>query len=167
MDLKTVSALLDYNADTGVFRWKVRRPNAEAGSIAGSARPDGYWKVSVGGKSYLAHRLAWLFITGEPPTGVIDHANGDKLDNRASNLRDVSQETNMHNQRGVHKSNTSGYRGVSWNKSTLKWTAFISVKGKSKYLGQFPTPELAHEAYVTAKRATHSVCNFNPTGLGE
>jgi hypothetical protein len=167
MNLEDFSTLLDYNRSTGVFTWKVRRPHKPVGSVAGSARPDGYWKLAVKGKSYLAHRVAWLFINGEWPRNVIDHKNGNKQDNRAVNLRDVSTLDNMHNQHGMHVTNKSGYRGVSWNKATQKWTAFISIRNKTQYLGQFNTPEEAYEAYINAKQAAHSACNFNPMGFGE
>ena len=88
--LKTaIAAELDYNPETGVFRWKRdgRGCFKRAGAEAGGARPDGYKSIRVLGRQWLCHRLAWVMTHGEEPPRVIDHINRDKSDNRIENLR--------------------------------------------------------------------------------
>ena len=85
--------LLSYNTDTGEFRWRVtRRGAARAGSVAGCVRHDGYVRIAIDGKRYLAHRLAWLYVHGEL-VPELDHANGVRSDNRLDNLRPATRIT--------------------------------------------------------------------------
>lgn len=142
-----VRELLDYDPETGVFRWRSNRGgSARAGSIAGSIRPKfGYVDVCVGREKWLGHRLAWLYVYGEIP-GTIDHINGVTSDNRIANLRCCTQAENTYNTR-LRKNNTSGFKGVSFCSMTKRWAAQIR-KGKRKWtIGRFDTPEAAHEAY--------------------
>jgi hypothetical protein len=148
--------LLDYDPVIGVFKWKVRRGrSAPAGSIAGrvskAARDSGggYRWIGVDGKEYLAHRLAWLYMTGEMPTEEIDHRNTERTDNRFENLRKSTGSQNMANKR-PQSNNTTGFKGVSLNKATGKYVASIKCNGQYEYLGLHATPELAHAAYVAA-----------------
>lgn len=145
--------VLNYNPETGVFIWKIPTgKRTKVGSVAGSIRKDGYRPIKVDGHRYLAHRLAWLYQTGEWPTDVIDHINGDPSDNRIANLREASRFQNQQNQ-GVRKNNTSGFKGVSLSRG--RWCAEIRVHGKKKSLGSFDTPEEAHAAYCTAAEQFH------------
>ena len=106
-------------------------------------------------KAYLkAHRLAWFFVYGEWPQKQIDHINGNKSDNRISNLRLATASQNLSN-KGITKSNTSGYKGVSFNRTKKKWMASIKVNKKSINLGYFLTPEEASEAYKAAAIKHH------------
>ena len=149
---------LDYNKDTGVFTWKMQRGTIRIGSIAGSKLGD-YWSIRLSNKTHLAHRIAILYVDGAfPAIGTeIDHINGDSLDNSYSNLRVVSKTINNQNRRRAYKTNKSGYLGV--HKEPLytnnPWKATIKVSGKSLSIGHFPTPELAHAAYIDAKRKYH------------
>lgn len=129
-------SLLDYNPDTGDFIWKVRRPRRNPGDVAGSPHNRGYHKVAVAGKYYQAHRLAFLFMTGDWPTGVVDHINGNKLDNRWENIRDVTQSENMANQ-SLYKSNKSGVPGVTWDPRRAGWIAIIKFRKETRWLGFF------------------------------
>jgi hypothetical protein len=92
------------------------------------------------------HRM----IMGDPPDNVIDHVNHNKLDNRRQNLRVCTHQQNQFN-RGKNSNNTSGYKGVHWNKQTQKWKAQIN----HKYLGLFDSAEEAHRAYVRAAQELH------------
>lgn len=142
--------MLDYDPETGVFTRHV------SGRIAGTVRPDGYNQISVNKKLYLAHRLAWVYIYGAIPDGLdIDHKNRIKTENWIENLRCVTHSINLQNQRRPRLGNTSGYLGVYWRKDAKKWQAQITTNGINKYLGLFSQPELAHEAYLTAKRDLH------------
>lgn len=146
--------LLRYEPETGNFvRLVTTSSNAKAGMIAGSAKKDGYIKIRIDGKIHSAHRLAWLYMTGDWPEHHIDHVNGDSYDNRWKNLRNVDRQTNLQNQRRAHRNNKSGLLGVSVHRSGYQ--ADIWVNGKKRYLGIHETPEAAHAAYISAKREAH------------
>lgn len=148
--------LLSYDPDTGVFTWAVNRFRARVGMVAGSLHGEGYRKIKLDGIDYLEHRLAWLYVTGAFPQEDTDHINGNRADNRIVNLRDVSRTTNMHNERAPRTNGTSGFLGVSWVSSRKKWRAKITVGSKRKTIGEFSSPEAAHEAYLNAKRVLHA-----------
>lgn len=160
-----VRELLDYDPNTGVLTWKERSPslfncvkhseewackrwnNRCAGKPAGSLMSsNGYWRVSIFGRYYLAHRLVWLYVTGNFPNHHIDHKNGCRIDNRFDNLREVLPAQNSKNRR-MNSRNTSGFTGISFNKSNCLWIAYGWKNNKRAYLGSFKTPEMAHLAY--------------------
>ena len=148
--------VLEYSSDTGYFTWLVTRgPKAPAGTRAGTPHARGYVALMVDQKLYLAHRLAWLYVTGAWPVHTIDHINGARDDNRLANLRDVTLQSNLHNQSTPYKSNKTGLRGVSFEPRSNKWYARIRVNKKSVMLGYFATAEEAHAAYTSAKRLHH------------
>lgn len=147
--------LLDYNQETGIFTWKVRRAAVKAGAQANSKNQKGYIGICVDKKHYKAHRVAWLFVYGSWPDGEIDHINGVKDDNRISNLRAVPKSLNQQNQRQARSDSSSGLLGVSWYSAGNKWKADIRVDGKKKHLGYFHCKDTAHQAYLSAKRQMH------------
>lgn len=112
------------------------------------------WYMVSRGNSYAArfeekktrylHREIMGIAVGERVE--IDHINRDKLDNRKSNLRICTRGQNQVN-KPIQKNNTSGYKGVSWNKRLGRWVAYISENGKAKQLGLFNTKEEAAMAY--------------------
>lgn len=143
-------ALLHYNPETGVFTNRVfRSANARSGEIAGTADKDGYWQIQIDGKIYKSHRLAWFYVTGIPPTFDVDHKDTVKSNNSWGNLRPTTQFLNNGNCR-KRKTNTSGFKGVTWDKSRNKWMAQIQVNKRFVYLGRFNDPAQAHEAYKAA-----------------
>jgi len=101
-------------------------------------------------KLYQMHRV----IMNAPKGLQVDHINGDRLDNRRSNLRLCTQSQNASN-RGKNKNNTSGYKGVSWNKREKKWSARIRVNGKLYFLGNFIDIKYAAQAYNIAAKKYH------------
>lgn len=151
--------LLYYDASTGVFTRRVTTsPKAQVGAVAGGLDGKKHWVIRVDSRRYQAHRLAWLYVHGEWPTGDIDHINGDGADNRIGNLRDVTRTTNMQNQRRARVGNTTKLLGVT--KKRNKWQAYITTNGKPQYLGLFDTAEAAHAAYLQAKRQQHAGCTI-------
>jgi hypothetical protein len=155
MDKNYLSQLLHYDPSTGVFSWKVnRRGGAMAGKEAGSITSKGYRSIRVFNSRYGAHRLAFLFMTGFMPASDIDHINGNRADNRWSNLRDVSRSVNMQNLHRPHKDNATGFLGVS--KFRNKYQASIRANGTTTRIGLYDCPQMAHAAYIASKRALHT-----------
>lgn len=148
--------LLAYTPDTGTLIWRTHRGRkAPAGSVAGNLRISGYVQVIVDGRAHGAHRLAWLLATGAWPAGEIDHIDGDKSNNRFSNLRDVTRKVNIENRRRCTKSSRSGLLGVS-PRANGKWLSQIQVDGVKHHIGIFDSPEAAHQAYLDHKRRLHT-----------
>lgn len=96
---ESLRELLHYDPQTGIFTWRVTRGNLKACSRAGSMKEDGYIRVCIGERRYHAHRLAWLYVTGDWPVEEIDHINRNKADNRFTNLRPATRSTNEQNRR--------------------------------------------------------------------
>lgn len=96
--------------------------------------------------SILMHRVI-MGLTD--PKIQVDHKNGNGLDNQRENLRTATGRQNQYNQ-GIHRNNTSGFKGVYWQKSARKWRAFIKVRGKQVHLGLFDDPQKAAQAYDIA-----------------
>jgi hypothetical protein len=136
MDRTTLTAHIHYDPVTGVFTRRRKWGSKPAGSVIGCLSPQGYWQIGVCGRTYAAHRLAWLYMTGDWPAGDIDHINRTRADNRFTNLRAVSRSENLQNARR-RDNNTSGYTGVSWSKSKKRWRANIMVLGRPLNLGYF------------------------------
>lgn len=115
-----------------------------------------YFQVRYGNPERLvvAHRVVWFLTRGTWPAGLIDHRDGNGLNNHKDNLRLGSQSSNMENIRGAKRSNKLGLLGVHQHKNSFR--AAIMVRGKRIELGLFPTPEDAHEAYMAEKRARHA-----------
>lgn len=123
-----------------------------AGKLAGSDSPHGYTLVSLpGGGKTGAHRIVWLLAYGEWPSRQIDHINGDRDDNRLTNLRLATPSENRQNQK-LHRDSRTGFKGVSLDKRRNKYMARITFGGRQRSLGCFETAELAHAAYVAAAR---------------
>lgn len=155
--------LLSYDPETGLFTRLVRvARRAKAGDVLRSVNRHGYVAFAIDGKTYQGHRLAWLYAYGEWPAGQIDHLNGVRDDNRLANLRDVPAHTNVQNQRSARVNNKSGFMGVHFRSRYPKnpFVAQITVAGRVCHIGNYPTPELAHAAYVEAKRQHHAGCTL-------
>lgn len=150
--------LVKYDPDSGLMTRLVKTSyRISVGDACGNVNAQGYLVARIHTKKRPVHRLAWLYMTGDWPTGEIDHLNGERTDNRWANLRDATDAVNAQNTRRARTDNKStGLLGVSKN-----WRGFrarIMVDRKMLHLGTFKTPELAHEAYVKAKRELHEGC---------
>jgi len=159
-----VRELLHYDTETGVFTWRVdvgRWGRTKAGTVTGSPDTLGYLRIGVGGCDLYAHRLAWLYMTGNWPNGDIDHVDGCPSNNSWRNLRDVSHKTNSENRRKAAKGKKSGLPiGVSIERDTGVFVSHIMTNGRIHSLGRHSTPEAAHAAYVDAKRKLHAGCTI-------
>ena len=139
--------LLHYEPETGVFTWiESTSSRIKIGDIAGNKGVDGYIDIRIYGKLLRAHRLAYLYMTGEWPANHVDHINGIKHCNIWTNLRECTQSQNLLNI-GMRKNNKSGFKGVSWGNRDKKWRAQAQLNGKHFSLGSYCSPELASEAY--------------------
>lgn len=148
-------SLFNYDPLTGVFVRKVKVCNkSKLGEVAGTINACGYLAISIYKKIYLAHRLAWLYMTGEFPKEQIDHINMNRQDNRWCNLRIANKSENMSN-RSKQVNNTSGYKGVYLRKDTNKYVARINVNGLCKILGNYKSAEMAYQAYIKAAKKYH------------
>lgn len=152
--------VLHYDPMTGLFTWLVRlSQRAKVGDVAGRFRRDtGYRSIRLDGREYYAHRLAWLYMTGEWPADEIDHINGSRSDNRWANLRAADRSLNQQNERIARSTSVTGLLGAHRRHGTFR--ASIVVDGRKKELGAFGTAEEAHAAYVKAKRALHPGCTI-------
>lgn len=130
------------------LRW-VTQPGTKklVGLMAGADRGDGYYKICFKKKRYYAHRVVWELHNGKLSKGEqIDHIDQNPSNNRISNLRIATNSENNCN-RSRQSNNTSGFKGVSWNKFTQSWEAYIKLNGKRKFLGYFLRKESAALAY--------------------
>lgn len=143
-------ALLNYDPETGLFTYKVTRGPMKAGTTAGTKEPMwGHIRIIIARKHYFAHRLAWLWMTGEWPAAQIDHANLVSDDNRWTNLRAATGTQNRANTR-THKNNLVGVKGV--RRSRQKWRAQIAINRTTINVGTFDTKEQAAAAYAAKAR---------------
>ena len=153
--------VLNYDYETGVFTWMEsgRGKYKRAGAPAGAATRYGYLTVCVDGTIHLAHRLAWFYMTGAWPLHEIDHIDGNKINNKFSNLRDVARGVNQQNIRIARADSKTGVLGVSPTKNG-KFVAVVQLAGKQNYLGYYDTIEQASSAYLEAKRKMHIGCTI-------
>lgn len=162
--------LISLDPETGELSWMLRGPEWFAGGCGrytperiakiwnkryagtpalNSAHSMGYRSGKVLYVDMLAHRVVWALSHGEWPTNTIDHINGDKTDNRPSNLRDVMHAENMKNlpYRGGA---SSGHIGVWHRAKNRKFDAYLTIAGKKKHVGSFSTLDEAVAARASA-----------------
>jgi hypothetical protein len=156
LNAQRLREVLLYSPISGSFRWcKMLSNKGPVGAVAGRLDSHGHVVIGIDRRLYRANRLAWLYMTGEWPAGEVDHKDTVRENNAWSNLRDVPHAINMQNSRQARSSNAVGLLGVHLCAQTKKYRAAITLNGKCKQLGRFDTPELAHLAYVAAKRVMH------------
>lgn len=161
-DYEVLLPFLRYDPGTGDFRWLIRPArHIRIGDIAGSFTQERYRQIKFGGKTYFAHRLAWLLTYGEWPVGQIDHINGIKHDNRIVNLREVTSSENIQAIFTAQSNSATGLRGTTQLKATGRFQSRIAVAGKRVFLGDFETAEQAHAAYIKAKAELHPASNLS------
>lgn len=154
--VETLKMHLSYCPYSGIFHRIEKSANCvKIGEVAGSLR-RGYIVISINKKQYPAHRLAWLYMTGEMPVEFIDHINGIRNDNRFCNLREATNGQNMQNKTKPHSNNKVGVLGVGQHPKTGKWIARITIDKKVKSLGSYLSMEDAIEARLKGKEKYHT-----------
>lgn len=152
--LEEVNSLLEYNPDTGLFKWKPGLGNKSKLKVAGSRDMSRPIAIEIYGVKYFAHRLAWLIVNGKWPDKAIDHINGICTDNRICNLREATIAENNMNCK-ISARNTSGVKGIYWNKAFKKWHGRLRVDGKNIHIGLFDDLEFADLAMSEARIKFH------------
>jgi len=173
---KLLLELLSYNPKTGKLFWNARKTHhfeqsrktsgatneslcrswntqfagKEAFTAHKNGKRGGYKVGAINARNYRAHRIIWMMVHGvDPKQNEIDHKNHVRDDNRIDNLRMVAQHGQARNM-ALHKSNKSGFAGVSWDKQKMKWRAVIEVNGKQLFLGRFDDKDDAIRARKAA-----------------
>lgn len=164
--------IYDYN--TGILYHKTDktcgkgRVICKKGSVAGcepKTAKTKHKRVHIKGKQYNYHHIVWLMHYGHLPIYEIDHIDGDPTNNKINNLKDVTHRKNQMNQKR-NANNSSGLRGVTYDKSRGKWRAQININGVTKNLGRFDDKYDAFNAYKKNAQKygyTERHINANPT----
>ena len=137
---------LSYDPETGIFSYLPSKRSRRLRTEVGTLNTNGYIRVSIDSKLYYAHRLAWLYVHGEYPKDQIDHMDGNRANNKISNLRCATPQVNAQNPK---------YEYSGYSKHGRKWRAKIGIDGKCFYLGSYDTPEEASYAYKCARKQYH------------
>jgi len=161
-----VRELFDYDAETGVFTNRVDRSlSARKGEVAGGLnKTTGYWRIRENGKSYQAHRLAWLYVY--LPEHGLDHKNRIRHHNWIENLREATSSCNIKNSK-IKNNNVSGITGVYWYKRYKKWAVTIHDKSyKRIFIGYFTSKlEAANARYNAEIEHDYPNCNTQSSAL--
>lgn len=167
-----LARIFRYDPETGVLYWRARsedlfsdtpRRSRQRNAVWWNGRfaekracksdsHKGYLRVGVFGVEYPAHRIVWALNTGTWPSGALDHVDGNKTNNRMSNLRIATVSENNRNRAAFGKSK---FRGVSWRSRQNTWVAAIKLDGKTEFLGLFKAEEEAARAYDAAATRLH------------
>lgn len=171
VQVETVRAALDYDPATGGFTWRWRSDMRAGWNTRWAGKPAGsiwkregyssYIQIGLYGRSYWAHRLAWLYVNGEWPPFRLDHRDGNGLNNAIGNLRPATTGQNRANSR-TGRNNIIGLKGVYLTK-TGKFRAAIRASGRQRTIGYFDTAEEAHAAY--AREATREFGAYAHDGM--
>lgn len=154
-----LKATVSYNPETGELTWIVPSKGTKAGAVVGNVCSRGnkqikqYRECKILGHRYYVHNLVWFIHYGSWPVYQVEHKDGNGLNNRLDNLRDVPQVINCRNQ-SKSANNTSGVTGVYWNGSA--WIANICLNYKTYYLGSFASLEEA----AAVRKATAARLEF-------
>ena len=142
---------LKYDKETGKLHYLIAPSQRNSvGDEAGSISWSGYRVIRLKGFRYRSHRVIWFMVNGSWPKGQIDHINGDRLDNRIENLRDVPHVKNQKNMK-VARNNSSGFTGVSLCFTAGKWKAQTGSRSNYKFLGRYNELSEAVKARVEAE----------------
>ena len=150
---------VSYDSESGLITW-VKSPSANCvvGTQVGGIDKDGYAYFHLHKKRWPIHRMAWVLTQGPIPDGYeIDHIDGNRANNKLTNLRLATRSENNQNRRTARKDSKTGIIGVGQHKrSKLFFARIVGLDGKKRSLGYFKTPEEAGTAYLKCKREIHS-----------
>jgi len=147
---KLADRVFQYNPITGELTYKKDSYRKKKGDKVGCVSESNKYNrltLRLDGKSktFYAHRIIWFIVFGEVPN-VIDHIDGNGKNNKLDNLRNGTHQENTFNA-GASKNNSSGYKGVSFDKSRNKWLAQIGIDNQRKFIGRFSSAKDASDAY--------------------
>jgi hypothetical protein len=157
LSIARLHELLKYEPLSGKLCWRERDRNLSGLEAGGVDRRDGYRRVRIDGRMCLTHRVIIAMVEREWPKAQVDHINGNRSDNRLSNLRSVEQRENLLNKKR-YRSNTSGVTGVNWHKQHRKWCVSLSCGGRKKFIGLF---EGISDA-IAARKCAERLAGFHP-----
>lgn len=147
-----------YQPATGVFRRRTKSGTAKRLDVAGKEDRDGYRAVRINSRFYMVHRIVFFWVHGFWPDQV-DHRNNNKGDNSISNLRAASHSQNRQNVR-LQSNNSSGIKGVGWNKKAMKWQVRITLNGRVFCFGYYEDKFSAACAVFSERNRLHGeFCN--------
>jgi hypothetical protein len=164
LDQQTLKDLLIYDNETGVFTWKKARIGITVGKVAGTIKPTGYIVILINKRLYRAHRLAWLYMTGNWPKHEIDHINGNRMDNRFCNLREATKAENNWN-RKIRSDSKTGFKNVlsyPWGKFYVR----IVANKKTYTFGPYSDKEQAVKIAEQKRKEIHGSfhnCHASPS----
>ena len=142
--LEYLRTVLHYDPNSGVFTWLKSHHKSKVGKTAGYVA-GGYLRITVATEKTQAHRLAWFYMKGEWPEGILDHRDNNPLNNVFKNLRRATRSQNKMNSRPM----SDHLKGVTrYTRDPTRWCAYICKDYKKRYLGIFDTEEAAHERYA-------------------
>lgn len=145
-DISDIKNYLSYNPETGIFMWFKKYGTTNKLNIPlMNQNSKGYHLIYFKGKSYLAHRIAWYYVYGELPSNYIDHIDGNKLNNKINNLREITFRKNTHNKK---RHREGKLLGCYYSKINKNWVSQLYFKGKTYHLGVFKTELEAHKRYL-------------------
>jgi hypothetical protein len=144
--------VFDYK-DGNLFWKKKISKKVNVGNVAGRSASGGYRMLGLYKKTYMEHRLIFMFHNGYFPKEV-DHIDGNKSNNRIENLRPATHMENLKNQK-VRINNVSGHKNVGWAGREQKWRVRLAINGKDKHIGYFADRELADFVAVEAANLHH------------
>ena len=126
--------------DGELFRKKRVSNNTKVGDIVGTTNATGYKQVKIGRITHLCHHIVYKMVHNKEAV-LLDHADGNRANNKIENLREVTVSQNAINSK--KKNNISGYKNVIWQKSRSNYIVKLHIDGKQKYIGEFKDVELA------------------------
>jgi hypothetical protein len=155
IDAARLRDLVSYDPQSGEFVARVDRHKVAAGQRLGFPRKDGYWRMTIDGRKYLCHRLAWLYVTGRWPKDQVDHADGNRSNNAFANLRECTNGENRQNLSKQSFASRRSHVGVWYRHDRHAWTARLVVDGITHNLGHFSTEAAAIAAHEAKKAELH------------
>lgn len=146
--------VVSYSPVVGVFEWRKGGRRIRRGGLAGAVTKSGYIRICVDGRLYEAHRLAWLYMTGDWPAQCIDHVDGDRSNNAFKNLRLAEYADNSANMK-VNRRSTTGVKGVTYLASSERWRARVIRHGQIVLDKLFASLDEAKSAAEQARELAH------------